>query len=99
MKTIFFFVTLSLALFFGIKPVLENYSSKDSIEITFDGYEGGHYFFTSENGRAIQFLENEHTFLEDKNFENGTYIGQSFEIQFSNEISENELDAPDISFN
>ncbi|GEQ87286.1 hypothetical protein ULMS_27940 [Patiriisocius marinistellae] len=76
---------MSLGLFFNnnSKEVIPN-----NIEITFDGHEGEHYFFTSNTGKAIQLSEHHNELLQDENFENGNYIGKKFIIKTESTLSD-----------
>lgn len=79
--TIFSIVVISLSGFNS--PGLINSTNNDVVQnqLTFDGYEGGYYFFTNTDQQAVVLEIDEETKSPD--LVNGNLEGETFEVVYT----------------
>lgn len=74
--------------FIGIHQIGNKHSeSTQNILATFDGYEGGMYFFTDQENKAITLTADDILPIDGINLSEGDYIGKLFVLEM--EIVEN----------
>ncbi|MFC7358278.1 hypothetical protein ACFQO1_11310 [Jejudonia soesokkakensis] len=94
MKTILSLILLGIALTVGILlPKSGSLSEKDTITVTFDGYEGEYYFFSDKNFKAIQLTERDELPIKASKLREGDYVGSTFTIKASKVIKKDTYDA------
>ncbi len=86
MKTFFILIGFGIALIISTlldeTNIYTGTKKQQSIVVTFDGYEGGHYFFTDENGRAVSLSIDDELPANIEALKNGEHIGDQFEIDY-----------------
>lgn len=82
MKTIVSLLILGIALTVGILlPKANSLSEKNTITVTFDGYEGEYYFFSDKNFKAIELTERDELPIKASKLKESSYVGKKFIIK------------------
>lgn len=80
----------TLIIFITTVLFLPNLISKQDVNVSqqdvekailiFDGYEGGYYFFTDKNCKAVSVIAKDETPLHNLDLINDDYVGEQFEV-------------------
>ena len=55
-------------------------NTPSTVKVIFDGYEGGQYFFTNEQNKAVVITNDALLPSNVSNLQNGAFVGKRFEI-------------------